>query len=210
MEIRAYDENYIYAAQNILGHAVDFAVTSLNIDIDEFGSAFAVSNVSKQFANGNPKYVIGMNGCEFAREILRETKKEYNDVEDVMYLDKSPEYWAGWALAFYQWYVNKSFMSILSVCALSDIVGMYGVYHEMDIMHFVDFLDEKSKGHDIQRLKRLRMYAGLSQKELADSSGIPLRTIQQYEQGQKDLSHARADSVIRLARALYCEVEDLI
>ena len=58
--------------------------------------------------------------------------------------------------------------------------------------------------------KRLRAYAGLSQKELAEKTGIPLRTIQQYEQGQKDLSHACADSVLTLARALYCEVSDLI
>ena len=54
------------------------------------------------------------------------------------------------------------------------------------------------------------MYAGLSQKELAEKTGIPLRTIQQYEQGQKDLTHASAESVVRLAKALYCGVEDII
>ena len=211
MEIRAYDENYIYAAQNILGHAVDFAVTSLNIDIDEFGSAFAVSNVSKQFANGNPKYVIGMNGCEFAREILRETKKEYNDVEDVMYLDKSPEYWAGWALAFYQWYVNKSFMSILSVCALSDIVGMYGVYHEMDIMHFVENMDRlmNEKNPDTQ-LKVRRINCGMSQSELASESGVALRQIQLFEQRQRNINNAAASTLLRLSKALHCKMEDLM
>ena len=38
MAIRAYDESYIHNAQNILGHAVDFAVMSLNIDPDELGN----------------------------------------------------------------------------------------------------------------------------------------------------------------------------
>ena len=45
MEIRAYDELYINSAQTILGHAVDFAVMSLDIDPDIFGNAFSVSSI---------------------------------------------------------------------------------------------------------------------------------------------------------------------
>ncbi len=59
-------------------------------------------------------------------------------------------------------------------------------------------------------LQRLRIASGFSQSELARSSGVPLRTIQQYEQGQKDLSHAQLDTVLRLARALTCNPRDLI
>ena len=29
-----------------------------------------------------------------------------------MYQDKSPEYWSGWALAYYQWYTGKTFSKI--------------------------------------------------------------------------------------------------
>ena len=52
MEIRAYDESYLDEAQNILGHAVDFAVMTLGLSPDVFGDAFAVSSVSKQFEIG--------------------------------------------------------------------------------------------------------------------------------------------------------------
>ena len=69
METRAYDEAYVHSAQNILGHAVDFAVISLELDPDEFGNAFSVSSASKQFASGNPRYVAGINGCELTRWI---------------------------------------------------------------------------------------------------------------------------------------------
>ena len=93
---------------------------------------------------------------------------------------------------------------------MDKLLSMYRKYHEMDIMQFVDCMDLMSEENRESALKRLRMYAGLSQKELAIKADIPLRTIQQYEQGQKDLSHARADSVIRLSKALYCDVEDLI
>ena len=103
MVIRAYDEEYVSGAQRILGDAVDFAVMSLGLDPVLFGNAFAVSESSKQFAAGNPRYVAGMNGCELARKVLTETKVSFEDTEDEMFIDKSPEYWAGWVLAYYQW-----------------------------------------------------------------------------------------------------------
>lgn len=84
MAIHAYNETYLYNAQNILGHAVDFAVMSLNLDPDTFGNTFAVSSVSKQFADGNPRYIAGMNGCELTREILTETHMPFTDTEDAM------------------------------------------------------------------------------------------------------------------------------
>ena len=60
------------------------------------------------------------------------------------------------------------------------------------------------------RLKYLRLKNGLSQSELARASGIPVRTIQQYEQRQKDLSKARAEYLIALARALNCDPATLL
>ena len=59
-------------------------------------------------------------------------------------------------------------------------------------------------------LKRMRMLNGLSQSQLAEASGIPVRTIQQYEQGQKNLSKARAEYIIALARVLNCEPARLL
>ena len=64
---------------------------------------------------------------------------------------------------------------------------------------------ESAPTHIAYRLKELRLKNGLSQSELAKASGIPVRTIQQYEQGQKDLAKARAEYLIALARALNCE-----
>ena len=79
MAIRAYDEIYLSGAQRILGDAADFAVISLGLDPDTFGNALAVSSASRQFANGNPKYVAGMNGCELARIILTETNTSFTN-----------------------------------------------------------------------------------------------------------------------------------
>lgn len=59
-------------------------------------------------------------------------------------------------------------------------------------------------------LKEMRIKNRLSQSQLAKACGIPVRTIQQYEQRQKDLSKARAEYLISLARALNCDPSYLI
>ena len=211
MEIRAYDELYLQTAQNILGHAVDFAIMSLNLDPDHFGNAFAVSSLSKQFASGNPRYVAGMSGCELARQVLTETHAAYTDAEDAMYLDKSPEYWAGWALAFYQWYSSRSFMEILSAMPVSQIISLYPVYHEMDIMKFAEHMDALIKdASPATKLKTLRQTNGLSQSELAADSDVALRQIQLFEQRQRDINNAAAVTLLKLSRSLHCRMEDLM
>jgi transcriptional regulator with XRE-family HTH domain len=50
----------------------------------------------------------------------------------------------------------------------------------------------------------------MTQNELAVQSGIPLRTVQQYEQRQKDINKAQAAYLILLSKALYCSPEDLM
>jgi len=211
MTIRAYDESYIVNAQNILGHATDFAIITLDVDPDAFGNAFAVSDVSKQFARGNPRYVAGINGCELARLALFETHTPFTDADDVMYLDKSPEYWAGWALAYYQWVSSRSFIDILTVIPFSQIIAMYSVYHEMDISHFTERMDKViTEANPSTRLKAKRVNCGLSQAELSVESGVALRQIQLFEQRKRDINHSSAVTLLRLSRALHCRMEDLI
>ena len=54
-------------------------------------------------------------------------------------------------------------------------------------------------------LQKMRKKNGLSQSNLAAATGIPVRTIQQYEQGQKDIGKARAEYLIALSRVLGCD-----
>lgn len=209
--IHAYDEDYVIGAQKILGDAVDFAVMTLGLEPDSFGRAFAVSESSKQFASGNPAYVAGINGCELARAVLQETNTAFIDTDDVMFIDKSPEYWAGWSLAYFQWYSNRSFMEIFSATSLDEIIGMYTVYHEMDIMQFVDRMaEEMAKVFPLTRLRIRRESCNLSQSELSLASGVPLRQIQLFEQRQRDISKTAAETLFQLAKFFHCEMEDLM
>lgn len=69
------------------------------------------------------------------------------------------------------------------------------------------------KAFDIRYIKRLKLYrakAGLSQSKLAELSGVNVRMIQYYEQGAKDINKAQADTILALAKALSCSMEDLL
>ena len=59
MEINAYSEDYVENAQKNLGNMLDYAVYSLDFDLQKFYEMFLVSNVSEQFEIGNPSYVAG-------------------------------------------------------------------------------------------------------------------------------------------------------
>ena len=211
MAIRAYDELYLPGAQNILGHAVDFAVMTLAIEPNVFGNALAVSGRAKQFSEGNPRYIAGMNGCELARSILDDVGVAYRESADEMFLDKSPEYWAGWALAYYQWFTALSFMEILRAMSLDGIIHMYPLYHEMDLSHFVEQMDRFMKETYPQtRLRDRRSNCSLSQSELAAEADVPLRQIQLFEQGQRDINKTSAITLYKLSKALHCKMEDLL
>ena len=62
----------------------------------------------------------------------------------------------------------------------------------------------------MSKLKETRERAGLTQKELSERSGVNLRTVQNYEQGYKDINKAQGLSLYKLAKALDVTMEDLI
>lgn len=211
MVIHAYSEEYLYLAQRIMGDMFDYASDSYEMDLDDFFPMFLVSDVAYQFQTGNPTYVAGKTGCELFKEVIRQSGLNLPDLPEEMYLDKSPEYWAGFALAFYQWYTGKTFQRIYMAVKISDILKMYPAYHEMDLMQFADAMDDKlAHFYTETNLKRLRQYAGLSQSELAALSKVPVRQIQLFEQRQRNINHTRAVTVLMLARALGCRCEDLL
>ena len=88
---------------------------------------------------------------------------------------------------------------------------MYRVYHEMDISHFIEDMDTRYREVEKEpQLKVIRESHGLSQRELAELSGVKLRSIQMYEQKVNNIDKAQAGTVYKLSRVLGCTVEDLL
>ena len=209
--IHAYDKIYLDKARTALGRMLDFAVYDLKYDIEDFFALFITSGIAARFEKGDYSVIVGMSGVELAYKVLELTKGEENRIKPQYTADRSEQYWAGWALAYYQWDTALSFEAIVRAVPMKRILQMYSPYHEMDIRQFCDKMNELYRTAQPEtNLKAFRQRSGLSQRELAEQSGVPLRTIQQYEQRQKSINKAQAECLFMLARSLCCEIEDLL
>ena len=209
--IHAYDKVYLDKARTALGRMLDFAVYDLKYDIEDFFALFITSGIAARFEKGDYSVIVGMSGVELAYKVLELTRGEENRIKTQYTADRSEEYWAGWALAYYQWDTALSFEEIVRAVPMKRIVEMYSPYHEMDIRQFCDKMNERYRTAQPEtNLKALRQRSDLSQRELAEQSGVPLRTIQQYEQRQKSINKAQAEYLLMLASTLCCDMEDLL
>lgn len=210
--MNAYKATYLNNAANILGSMMDYAVNDCGLDGGEFLHMFIVSGLAEQFGRGNPKIIAGMSGLELAIQTFQRVTDEIPSAKPTNTTDyRTPEFWAGWVLAHYQWRSAKSFASILRSFPFEEIVSRYYPLHEADISKFYTIADSIiSEANPQTNLKRLREAADLSQLQLAQESGAPLRSIQMYEQRSKDVNKAQAITLARIARVLGCDVEDLL
>lgn len=209
--IRAYDKVYLDKARTVLGRMLDFSVYDLKYDVANFFDLFIKSGIAKRFETGDYTVIVGVSGVELAYEVLEKAGIKSERVKPNYTVNRSEEFWVGWALAYYQWETSISFAEIIRYVPIKDMITLYQPYHEMDIRQFVDRVNAMYKAAKPEtNLKLLRQKAGLSQRELAELSDIPVRTIQQYEQRQKNINKAQAEYIIMLAKVLCCKVEDLI
>ncbi len=209
----AYAELYLNDAMSALGSMFDTAVHVLSYEPDTFMDMFIVSSLSEQFEIGNPKYVGGMSGAELAAEVVFRSTDQYPVIsrDRVQTLDQV--YWSGWVLAYYQWKSGRSFRFIRDHgLTMSRIMDMY-ILHEAGEDKFVteaELIIAEHKKKQVNALKRFRKYCEYTQRELSARSGVALRMIQLYEQGQNDLRKASAETVTALAGALKCSPQELL
>lgn len=211
--MNAYNELYLDDAMHNLADMLDYAICDLNYEPDEFFSWFINSGIASKFEKGNPKYITGMSGAELCEAVLKATNITTPDTPATNPDFKGKEYWAGWVLAYYQWYSGRRFEDIVSNgLTISKIMSMY-ILHEADESKFVEEAEKiinRNKANEKAKLHKIRKARGFTQKELSDASGVSLRMIQLYEQKQNDISKAQVNVVVSLAKTLGCEVEDLI
>lgn len=209
--MNAYSELYLNDAKLHLATMFDYAINVCGFEPDFFSMLFYNSSYAKQFENGNPIIVSGLSGYELAGKIINECFVNKKLPKPKQRVGKSSEYWAGWALAQYQWIRGKSFKSIFKRISLSEIIAMYPIYHEMDISKFIERIDLIFKEVKTEtNLKIIREAACLSQAQLAQKSEVNLRNIQMYEQRKNDIDKAQVKCLYRLSKALGCSIEDLL
>lgn len=151
---------------------------------------------------------------------------------------QSKEFSAGSALAELQSQTGLSYEEITAKVPVSEMISMYDAYHSRSVSELpwqmdgearyaaieeikASFPAELMKEFDRRRqddpevskethLKQMRLRNGLSQSQLAAASGVPVRTLQQYEQRRKDINKAQFEYILRLSSALNCDPTQLM
>ena len=209
MMMHAYNPIYLSKVSRAVGNMLHDAVYVFEINGNDFLQQFIQSGIAEEIENGNPKYIAGKSGLELFLEVMEKTTGTVPDTDLIESYDRSDVYWVGWMLTHYQWYSGRSFKTIIDTVSFDDLLSLYGTLHEADIQKSYEVVDAHFAENG-SRLKTLRKQCGLTQEELSDASGVTLNTIRAYEQRSKDLGKAQFEIVMNLARALKCDVTDLI
>ena len=209
MMTHAYSSSYLSKASRAFGNMLHDAALEYGLDGSEFLEQVIQSGIAEQFEAGNPKYLAGKSGLELFLEVMEKTTGASPNAIRIERYDRSDVYWIGWMLTHYQWYSGRTFRSILDTIPYRELLGLYGTLHEADIQKSYAVLDLHF-ANSPSKLKHIRRLCGLTQEALAEESGVSLNTIRAYERKSKDLNKAQADIVLRLARALKCDVSDLL
>ncbi len=200
--IRAYNEIYLDDAMQTLAEMFSYVPNARQADV--LFQHFVMSGVAYQFGRGNPRY-INMPPQALFEEVAG---RKMPMIQPYSY-GRSPEYWCGFVLAYYQWYTGLGFEQIGRRLPPSRIIAMYNPLHEASMEKFVEVANSIVFQKETN-LARYRKTANLSQRELAKYSQVSLRAIQLYEQRQLDINMAPAVKLFQLSRVLGCYIEDLL
>lgn len=206
----AYTETLLHKVQDRLSDMMDYAVNDLKIEPDVFFQLFATSKFARRIEAGDKILVYGRSGIELAQDVLLEKTDRTDFSPSRPNMQRTPAYWAGWIIAYYQWRSEWTFLEISEALPFTTVMQMYKIYHEAPEDRFADAADRiMAEKHPETRLRRIRNAYGCSQSELAKASGVGLRSIQLYEQRKKNINHAEAWHLKSLAQVLGCSIEDL-
>lgn len=210
----AYNHYYLEDVMNNLGAMLDCSANVVHYDISVFYEMFLASGVASQIEMGNPRYMSGLSGIELMQIVFKKCSDKNIQNIDYHPFKRTPEYWAGWALAYYQWFTAKSFSYIQrNGLDIKTLISLYPTLHEVDLSKVVDTANTIIERHIAESrsiLKTLRKQLHITQSKLAELSGVSLRMIQAYEQGDQDIKKAEAQTVFALSKALGCKTEVIL
>ena len=209
--IRAYDEIYLEEAMMNFAVSLDYGAMLCKGGINEYYDRLLVGEPVRQFESGNPRYLVGMSGIEFAERVIETTGGTVRATEHVSD-DRSDIFWSGWVLSYLQWFTGYSFERFQrDGLTIQAVIALYPTLHEADLSKFVEVaLGIMNAKKSENPLKLQRMRCGLTQQELANRSGTSIRMIRAYEQGKQLLSKAESGTVFRLATVLGCDARSLV
>ena len=193
-----------------LADVFDIGINVLKLSGERVARAFVASGLSNEFERRNPVFVAGKSGTDLINYMLPFLGLTAA-VEPQTRLSRSIAYWAGYMLGYYQVKTGHTYAEIFQRFPYSEIKQSYWPLHEADDSKFLETFEQQwAQRFAETRLAHLRKSAKLSQSELARHSGVGLRSIQMYEQGNKNINRASGETLYRLSLALNCAIEEIL
>lgn len=204
--MNAYDKIYLNDAVHNFGIMIDCAINTIGCPAEQFWGRFLASSIAERFSRGAVDILVGHSGVELALMVFNETGRII-DRCDTAISRSSREYWAGTALAQYQWTTGWSFKKLTSRgLGLMQTITLFNPLHEADRTVFEQTADDiiGKAITDEPWLKKARKSNGLTQEGLSEKSGVPIRLIRAYEQGKINMENAEYGTITKLKAALNC------
>lgn len=126
--IHAYDKSYLSAAQKNLARMLDYLVNDLHYPLETAWQWFLISKMAFRFEQGDYSVLVGLSGVELARAVLEQAGEVVPMQKPSYAYDRSPEYWTGWALAYYQWLTSLCFAEIEQAVSITKVRLLYTDY----------------------------------------------------------------------------------
>ncbi len=208
--IRFNDGLYEEELREKLGTFFDTAVNCCGMRGQEAAHVLIASGLAEQLEYQNPHFVAGRSGVELLMW-AREKCGMSPDVPNPSRMPTTADYWVGYMLGLFQVVTGCTYAQVFERMSYADLREMYTWCQDKSEQDIVNVISE-----ELQRrskpcsLRRIRNAAGLTQGQLALKTGISMRSIQQYEEGKKDINKAAVGNVRRLALVLGCRIEDLL
>lgn len=208
---RTYPVYYLEDAMNNLGDCFDYAVNDYGAEGSEVAELFCLSGVAREFERGNAWVVSGKSGVELFALIAERSGYQNRPIPDCTYrFEKTPEYWAGWMLAYLQWRLG----SLSKICCMSfhlmscAVCTIPGMKPQRNVARLICDMAKKTPRQT--KLAQARKRLKKTQQDLAYESGVSLRSIQMYEQRQRNINEASVTTVRDMAKVLHCSIEDIL
>lgn len=158
--------------------------------------------VRTEYLNKNMEIVQGE--CWYEGFDLKEAFKKYEAYRSAYTVDKSKRQYAS------DIYYDYIYIMCYTLDRDYDLEDRFDRDELFELMDAQDLMNDPMLSNDMTLLKQERILAGLSQSQLSEAAGVPLRTLQDYEQRKRDLSKASFTTVSKLADALKCSPDYLI
>ena len=210
---KAYDEKELPQVISTLGKAFEFAEKCLPEGAAGFYRRFANSSVAATCTDPDAHPELGGSAFELVLDV-----NEDASIDTLLMNEKRLSKqetgrlrWEAELVCRYQWETGLPFPAVFRTLTEERLRKLHADYAELPPAEVVQKISvPETHESTATNLARIRRERGLSQAGLAKASGVTLRSIQQYEQRKKDISHAQARSVLALAQALSCTMEELL